>query len=130
MTAAPRHILILGTGSVGRRHAKNFHALGCHVSCMDPRPDRLEQAGRELSIKHQFSNLETALSLAGEFSGVVVCSPPKFHVEQTQAALAFGLPVLLEKPASVDAASCRPLQEGLSKQRTCAAWLYLSLVAA
>jgi predicted dehydrogenase len=117
MIAAPRHILIIGTGSVGRRHANNFHSLGCHVSCMDPRPDRLEQAGRELSIKHQFSTLETALDHAGEFAGVAVCSPPKFHVEQTQAALNFGLPVLLEKPVSVDSATCRPLQAGRSQER-------------
>ena len=105
-----QHILILGSGSVGRRHARNFHALGCHVSCMDPRRDRLEEAGRELSIKHQFTDLQAALSHAGEFSGVAVCSPPKFHVEQSQAALELGLPVLLEKPASVDAESCQPLQ--------------------
>ena len=115
MTAAPRHILIIGAGSVGRRHAKNLQMLGCHVSCMDPRPDRLEQAGRELSIKHQFGNLEAALSHAGEFSGVAVCSPPIFHVQQTQAALDRGLPILLEKPASVNAASCRPLQAGLAR---------------
>ena len=107
----PHNILILGSGSVGRRHARNFHALGCHVSCMDPRRDRLEEAGRELSIKHQFTDLQTALSHAGEFSGVAVCSPPKFHVEQSQAALELGLPVLLEKPASVDAESCQPLQK-------------------
>jgi len=109
------HILILGTGSVGRRHARNFHALGCHVSCMDPRSDRLEEAGRDLSIKHQFTNLEAALSHAGEFSGVVVSSPPTFHVQQSQAALELGLPVLLEKPASVDARSCEPLRRGVQQ---------------
>jgi predicted dehydrogenase len=109
----PHHILILGGGSVGRRHAKNFHVLGCHVSCMDPRRERLEQAGREVSIKHQFTDLQSAWAHAGDFSGVAVCSPPKFHVEQSRAALELGFPVLLEKPASVDSASCRPLQEAV-----------------
>jgi predicted dehydrogenase len=103
------HILILGGGSVGRRHARNLYALGCQVSCMDPRRDRLEQAGSEVPVKHQFGSLETALARAEEFTGVAVCSPPKFHVEQSQAALQLGLPVLLEKPASVDARSCRQL---------------------
>jgi predicted dehydrogenase len=107
------HLLIVGSGSVGRRHAKNFHALGCQVSCVDPRRDRLEQVGRELSIKHQFTDLQSAWVHAHEFSGVVVCSPPKFHVKQSRAALELGLPVLLEKPASVDEASCRPLQSAV-----------------
>lgn len=109
------HILILGSGSVGRRHARNLHALGCQVSCMDPRRDRLEQAGNEVPIKHQFASLEAALAHAGEFTGVAVCSPPKFHVEQGRAAVELGLPVLLEKPASVDAASCRQLQARLQE---------------
>ena len=104
------HILILGSGSVGRRHARNFSALGCRVSLMDPRRDRLEQSGQEVPVKHQFSGLDIALAHAAEFTGVAVCSPPKFHVEQSRAAMQLGLPVLLEKPASIDAASCRPLQ--------------------
>lgn len=82
---------------------------------MDPRRDRLEEAGRELCIKHQFTDLEAALSYAGEFCGVAVCSPPKFHVEQSQAALELGLPVLLEKPASFDAESCRPLHRAVQQ---------------
>lgn len=107
------HLLILGTGSVGRRHARNFRDLGCLVSCMDPRSDRLEEAGRALSLRHQFSTLEAAMARAKEFSGVVICSPPKFHVEQSVASLDRGLPVLLEKPVSLDAGSCRPLHHVL-----------------
>ena len=107
------HLLILGTGSVGRRHARNFQALGCLVSCMDPRHDRLEEAGQDLSLKHQFPTLEAALAQAKEFSGVVICSPPKFHVEQSRAALDLGLPVLMEKPVSLDAGSCQSLYQDM-----------------
>lgn len=110
-----QHILIVGAGSVGRRHARNFHALGCRVSCMDPRPDRLEQVGSEVPVEHRFATLEAALEHAEELTGVAVCSPPKCHVEQTRASLQLGLPVLLEKPASVDAKSCRQLQTSLQK---------------
>ena len=107
------HILIVGSGSVGRRHAHNFRALGCEISCMDPRPDRLKQAGSEVPIQYQFTSLESALTHARKFTGVVVCSPPRFHVDQSLALLDAGLPVLLEKPASVDAAGCRRLYERL-----------------
>ena len=109
------HILIVGAGSVGRRHAMNFHGLGCRVSCMDPRPDRLDQAGREVPIKHQFASLAEASSHIKEFTGVAVCSPPKFHIDQSLEVLDHKLPVLLEKPASVDAQSCRALETRLSQ---------------
>lgn len=118
MNMPSHHILILGSGSVGRRHARNFHALGGQVSCMDPRRDRLDQAGSEVPVKYQFTSLEAALAHAEEFTGVAVCSPPRFHVEQSEAALERGIPVLLEKPASVDAASCRRLQARLNEGGT------------
>ncbi len=103
------HMLILGSGSVGRRHARNLHSLGCQISCMDPRVDRLEQTASEVPVKYQFSDLAAALRNPKEFTGVAVCSPPKFHVEQCRKALDVGLPVLLEKPVSPDLASCREL---------------------
>ncbi len=111
----PQHLLILGSGSVGRRHAKNLAQLGCRVSCMDVRRDRLEEAAKELPVVHQFTTIEAALARASEFTGIVVCSPPRYHVEQSLAAMELNLPVLLEKPASVDAASCRMLQERLQQ---------------
>jgi predicted dehydrogenase len=85
---------------------------------MDPRPDRLEQAAMEVPLKYRFTSLEAALQHAEEFVGVAVCSPPKFHVEQSLAALDAGLAVLLEKPVSPDDTSCRQLQERLRKGGT------------
>lgn len=108
------HILILGTGSVGRRHAHNFHALGCEISCMDPRGDRLGEAAAETPLRYQFHDLGAALRHGKDFAGVVVCSPPKFHAEQTIAALEAGLPVLLEKPPTPDTDGCRRIHERLT----------------
>ena len=35
-----KHILIVGAGSAGKRHASNLHSLGCSISCVDPREDK------------------------------------------------------------------------------------------
>lgn len=109
------HILILGSGSAGRRHARNLSQLGCEISCMDPRADRLQQAASEIPIRYAFTSLEDAFRRESEFTGVVVCSPPKFHVHQTMRSLDAGLPVLLEKPVSPDTFSCRQLYERLQR---------------
>lgn len=108
-----QHVLVVGAGSVGRRHARNFETLGCAISCVDPNEERLEQVARELSVAYRFTTLEAALQDRNGFTGVAVCSPPKFHVEQSLFALDAGLPVLLEKPVSPDLASCRCLHERL-----------------
>jgi predicted dehydrogenase len=80
---------------------------------MDPRRDRLQQAAEEIPLRYQFLNLDAAMHHAKEFTGVVVCSPPKYHIEQSIAALDEGLPVLLEKPPAPDVIGCRIIHERL-----------------
>jgi predicted dehydrogenase len=107
-----KHVLIFGTGSVGKRHAKNLSSLGCAISCMDPRTDRLEEVKQEIDVVGTYISIEEAFSdTSMKYDGVVVASPPVYHVEQSITALERGIPVLLEKPVSPDEASARKLQE-------------------
>ena len=106
-----KHLLIIGTGSAGKRHAGNLHSLGCRVSCMDPRPDRLEEIkSEEINLQSVFASIEEAFASGENFDGVVVASPPSFHVDQCISALQLGMPVLLEKPVSPDLTSALKLQ--------------------
>ena len=101
-----KHLLIVGTGSVGKRHARNLSDLGCTVSCVDPRGDRLDEITREgVRLKSVFTSLEEAFDTEDTLDGVVVGSPTSFHVDQSIAALERGKPVLLEKPVSPDLSS-------------------------
>lgn len=100
-----KHILVLGAGSVGKRHLRNFAELGCRVSAMDPRSDRLHEAQNEVSLSKRFGSVDEISDHWREFDGVVIGSPPKFHVDQCIAVAKAGLPILLEKPL------CRSLEE-------------------
>ena len=107
-----KHILILGTGSVGKRHASNLSSMGCAISCMDPRTDRLEKVKQEINVVGTYISIEEAFSDSlKKYDGVVVASPPVYHVEQSITALEREIPVLLEKPVSSDEASARRLQD-------------------
>lgn len=108
MTAGPG-ILIVGAGSAGRRHARNLHAHGASIACFDPRSDRLDQAAAETPVAARYQTLESALNAGKRYAGVVIASPPRFHVDQASACLSLGLPVLLEKPVSPDLASAERL---------------------
>ncbi len=111
---APPHVLIVGTGSAGRRHARNLVSLGAAVSCFDPRPDRLTQVQSELpSVASVYDSLERAVLDADRFVGVVIASPPLFHVDQALVFLERGIPVLLEKPVAPDLRSALKLEEAL-----------------
>jgi predicted dehydrogenase len=112
-----RHLLIVGAGSVGKRHLRNLAALGCAVSAMDPRGDRLEEAAGEVALRGRFATLEAALD-AGGVDGVVICSPPKFHVAQSIACLERGIPVLLEKPVAPTLAPSLELEAAVARTGT------------
>lgn len=100
------HILIIGSGSVGKRHARNLAALGCRISCVDPREDRRREFAAETPIVGSFETTEKALETGG-LDGVVVASPTFYHPANTLAALEAKIPVLLEKPVAKTAAEAR-----------------------
>ena len=106
-----RHILIIGSGSVGRRHARNFAQFGCRISAVDPRTDRLDELAAEVSAEGRFITLDEALVSGAHYDGAVIGSPPSFHVVQSLACLKAGIPLLLEKPVSPDLASAQRLAE-------------------
>ena len=91
-----RLIVIVGAGSIGRRHASNLSRLGGYeIALVDPRRDFAETLAEEVAGR-TFGSLENALSSAP--SGVMICSPPSFHVDQATAALESGAKVFVEKP--------------------------------
>jgi predicted dehydrogenase len=103
-----KHILIIGSGSVGRRHAVNFKKLGVEISAFDPRPDRLDELNREVGAKRLFGKLCEALD-GNHYDAAIVASPTSFHVEQSMELISRKIPVLLEKPLSKDLKTAKKL---------------------
>ena len=110
-----KHILVVGTGSVGKRHARNLASLGCRVSCVDPRQDRLDEIDEKLGPVGSFLSIEEALENGEDYDGVAITSPPSVHIAQSTLALEQGIPVLLEKPVSPDLESALKLEAVVKK---------------
>jgi len=93
-----KKILVVGAGSVGKRHATNLSKLGYRVDCVDPDPTRRKEFSTIFKSSRSFSELSQGLTRGDNYVGCVISSPPKFHVEQSVYALKQEVPVLLEKP--------------------------------
>ncbi|MEQ9638519.1 MAG: Gfo/Idh/MocA family oxidoreductase [Alphaproteobacteria bacterium] len=100
-----RRVLIVGAGSVGKRHANNLKALGMEVAAVDPREDRRDEFPADIA----YPTLDAALTQ--RFDAVAVCSPTAFHVDQALAALDSGAAVLLEKPVAMTLADAERLAD-------------------
>lgn len=96
--SSPQNYLVVGSGSIARRHIANIKALfsQAQVGCVSAsgRLLSLEEVGADIV----YQSFEQALS--AEPLLAIVASPAPFHVAQAAALLQAGIPVLIEKPLS------------------------------
>lgn len=94
-------ILVVGLGSIGKRHLKNILALGYrNVSGVEPDKKTAAAIKKEFSIPI-YDSLKEGLKNAKP-DAVFVCSPTHLHISNAAAALRAGAHVFIEKPLSVN----------------------------
>ena len=91
-------ILVLGIGSIGRRHSEVLYQnLGCkNVTLWDPQIERAEEHAAKFPGMKIVKTFEEGL--AQKPDAVFVLSPPAWHLKQAAAALRAGCHVMIEKP--------------------------------
>src|SRR5271168_4885522 len=101
-------VLVVGCGSIGRRHARNLKSLGVQqLGFCDTSAEALQQCSQELQGE-TFSDYAQALQkFAPDI--VLICTPPVFHVEEALAALRAHAHVFIEKPLSHESAGIQAL---------------------
>ncbi|MGC2818707.1 MAG: Gfo/Idh/MocA family oxidoreductase, partial [Candidatus Sulfotelmatobacter sp.] len=107
--------LIVGAGSIGRRHISNLRKLGLSkLAACDPHPERLEYVANEFQVEC-FPTIEVGLDKFPA-DAVLVCSPPAGHVAQAMQALQAGAHVFIEKPLSDRMDGVEELKEEAAKR--------------
>lgn len=101
-------IAIAGLGLVGRRHADRIAGMPGVTLAGIADPDDAARAEAERRGLPWYGALEDLLA-AGGVDGIIVASPTKLHVAQAWACVAWGVPVLIEKPVGVSVAETAPL---------------------
>ena len=100
MSASQKHILVVGCGSIGQRHARCFlKTARAQVAVCDTNSTMLKKARQEYDVA-SFESLQQAFA-AQQFDGVVICTPAHTHIEIAMAALRRASALLIEKPLSV-----------------------------
>jgi glutamate-1-semialdehyde 2,1-aminomutase/spore coat polysaccharide biosynthesis protein SpsF len=100
--------LVVGCGSIGRRHAKNLNSLGLRqLAFCDTNVEALQQCSKDVKGE-LFSNYSEAL-LTFKPDLVLICTPPVYHVEEALAALRARSHVFIEKPLSHESSGIQVL---------------------
>lgn len=102
MSVTDKSFLLVGCGSIGRRHIKNLASLGAgnFILC-DLSEERLKDAKACLPDNAKvvlLADYKEALTLAPDV--VLVCTPSSMHQEMSLDAARLGINLFIEKPLS------------------------------
>jgi predicted dehydrogenase len=107
-------VLIVGCGSIGRRHARNAAALGAEVALCDLSMERMCELGGEIGASEFYLDIEKAASTSGA-AAAVVATPSSLHVELALTLMKAGIHVLMEKPLCADLSEAVELKKIVDK---------------
>ena len=92
-------VLIVGCGSIGKRHARVLAVLGVRdVRACDPVESQCQALQAETPSVRLYESFEAGL--ASEPATVLLGTPPKLHLPQAMQAIRAGCHVFSEKPLS------------------------------
>jgi myo-inositol 2-dehydrogenase / D-chiro-inositol 1-dehydrogenase len=103
---------IAGLGRLGKRHAEQLarNTPGARlVAACSPVAAELDWARNELGVARCHDTLEAMLADA-DIDAIVLVTPTTLHADQTSACLRAGKHVFVEKPLSLDVATCEAVE--------------------
>ena len=107
--------LVVGGGSIGKRHLKNLLASGRSAAVVEPREDRRAEIASRFPAARSFASLEEALA-AGGYEAGFICVPTAYHVPPALALARAGAHIFMEKPVSHSLDGIPELLEALASR--------------
>jgi len=110
------HIVVIGSGSIGKRHLSNLHKLGVEkLSVVDVRSERLDELSQTITNLEKFTDLDRALDQTN-LDGAIICTPTCHHISVAQKVAERGLNCMMEKPLSHNLLGLEEVARGLEER--------------
>ncbi|MBI3475466.1 MAG: Gfo/Idh/MocA family oxidoreductase [Acidobacteria bacterium] len=108
--------LVVGCGSIGKRHLQNLKSLGVsELAVVENDDGRRERVASEFGVT-SWSNLKDGLRWAPDF--VVIATPTHLHIEQALEVATGGFALFVEKPLSHASAGISDLIRVVEQRRS------------
>lgn len=91
-------ILVVGVGSIGKRHIKNLKGLGIKEILVVEKDKKTKEGLKKEKGLKVYHNLNKAKR--ERFDGALICTPPSSHIEIAEKLLDCDVPLFIEKPLS------------------------------
>lgn len=90
--------VVVGLGSIGKRHVKNLIKSGVkpqNITGIDPRQDRIHETKKLFKITETFTKVT---QLDKKYDAAIICSPTSYHIKQSITLAKKNINIFIEKP--------------------------------
>ena len=97
------NILVVGAGSIGKRHLRNLLHIGIantSLFAVETRDDRQSEV-KELGINNIYKSIDEATQ-ENKIDAAIICSPTSLHIEHAIEIAKKNIHLMIEKPLSRD----------------------------
>lgn len=110
--------LVLGCGSIGKRHALNLKKLCLsEIVLCDTNEENLKSLGKRINTSYQYTNYKEAIKEHPDIKHAIICTPSSFHVSPSQYLAKNKINILIEKPLSNNLIGIKNLDAIAKKNR-------------
>ena len=99
MISSNKKILVIGAGSIGRRHIGLFNKF-YSLDIADINIKRLRLANKLFKIKKSYTDYKTAIK-NNKYEAVAICTPPHLHLKIAEFSVKYNNNLFIEKPLGI-----------------------------
>jgi len=107
--------LVVGGGSIGRRHLRNLLATGRTAAIVEPREDRRVEIATKHPAARVFASLDEALG-AERYETGFICLPTAYHLPPALELAKRGMHLFMEKPVAASVEGIPALLEAVESR--------------
>ena len=112
-----KKVLIVGLGSIGRRHTENFSKYFESIDIVDINNERINQASSQFDINKSFNDYNIAIK-ENKYDAVVITTPPHLHLPIAKLASNSGSNLFIEKPLGMNCEGWEDVCNNLNKKKS------------
>jgi predicted dehydrogenase len=94
MRESAMRLIVVGCGSIGRRHARNASSLGAEIVLCDTNLSRMTELAEELGAVAIYQDFSEAAEKS-KAAAAVIATPTNFHFQPAKIMLEAGIHVLI-----------------------------------
>jgi len=94
-------LLVVGTGSIGKRHLGNFQKYFDKCDIADSRDDRINECNKKFKINNSFLSYDEAFR-NNDYDVVLITLPPHLHLDVAKKAVKKDINLFIEKPLGMN----------------------------